>query len=403
MRFGGLAVLFLLISASPAAAQSTEGSGTSWLPEETPMRMIHHSVDGWMVMTHFNAFAQYLHDSGDRGSSQTGSINWLMVMAERSAGGGTFSARGMISAEPFTIGGCGYPDLLATGEVCDGESIHDRQHPHDLVMEAAVQYDHALGRGVRLQLYGGPAGEPALGPVAFMHRISGFANPLAPIAHHWLDSTHVSYGVATAGLYADKWKIEGSAFNGREPDEDRVGLDLAAMDSWSARVWLLPTRRWAMQISAGRLHEAEAGHDGSERIDVGRITASASYHRPTTSGLWANTIAWGRNHEAAGESTNAVLAETNLSPNDRHAIYGRIEWVEKPAHDLAVEGDGMFTVAKMQAGYTHFTRPWKKVVGGVGASMSVGVVPNSLESTYGGRFNPGFSVYLTLMPAAMRH
>lgn len=385
LRRVGPIIVALTMLASVASAQSTEGSGTSWLPDETPMRMIHASADGWMLMTHFNVFAQYLHDSGDRGSSQAGSINWLMLMAQRSGAGGSFTVRGMVSAEPLTIGGCGYPDLLATGEVCDGEAIHDRQHPHDLVMEVAVQYDRPLAKGVRLQLYGGPAGEPALGPVAFMHRISGFANPLAPIAHHWLDSTHVTYGVATAGFYAGKWKIEGSVFNGREPDEDRVGLDLAAMDSWSGRAWFLPASRWALQVSAGRLHDAD------------RITASASYHRPLANGLWASTVAWGQNRET-GESTNALLAETNLSPSDHHAIYGRIEWVEKSAHDLALEGDDIFDVVKMQTGYTRFTSPWKKVVAGIGASVTAGIVPSGLESTYGRRFNPGLSVYLNLMP-----
>jgi hypothetical protein len=368
------------------------------------MRMIHASADGWMLMTHFNVFAQYLQETGDRGSSQTGSINWLMMMAQRSVGGGSLTVRGMVSAEPFTIGGCGYPDLLATGEVCKGDAIHDRQHPHDLLMEAAVEYNRLLTNGLRLQLYGGPAGEPALGPVAFMHRTSGFANPLAPISHHWLDSTHVTYGVATAGVYASKWKIEASAFNGREPDDDRVGLDLAAMDSWSARVWFTPASRWAMQASTGRLNEAEAGHDGEPRIDVERITASVSYHRPAfTNGLWANTLAWGRNREVGGEATNALLGETNFSPNDRHALYGRFEWVEKSAHDLALAGDDIFAVAKLQAGYTRFTNPWKHIVGGVGAAASAGIVPRGLEATYGGRWNPGFAVYVTMTPASMRH
>jgi hypothetical protein len=386
-----------------AIPESREGSGTSWLPDESPMRAIHAETKGWTLMTHFNAFVQYLHESGDRGSSQGGSINWLMAMAERSIGAGSFRVRGMISVEPFTIGGCGYPDLLATGESCDSAAIHDRQHPHDLVMEAAVQYDRPLSHGVRLQVYGGPAGEPALGPVAFMHRVSAFANPIAPIAHHWLDSTHITYGVATAGVYSSKWKIEGSAFNGREPDADRVGFDFAAMDSWSTRFWFMPSSHWALQASGGRLHEAEAGHDGEEPIDVDRITASASYHRPISGGLWSTTIAWGRNQEAASDATNALLAETTLSPGDRHAVYGRLEWVEKTAHDLAVDGDAIYTVAKMQAGYTFFTSPWKKVAGGIGAAASVGVVPHGLERTYGGRFNPGVSVYLNLMPAAMRH
>jgi hypothetical protein len=172
-----------------------------------------------MFMGHGAAFLQYLHESGDRGSEQTGSINWLMGMARRSAGGGQVTLRAMVSFEPWTIGGCGYPNLLATGEVCEGETIHDRQHPHDLFMELAAQYKRPLGKGLRLELYGGPVGEPALGPVAFMHRVSGLPNPIAPMTHHWFDSTHITFGVVTAGLYAPRWKVEGSVFNGREPDE----------------------------------------------------------------------------------------------------------------------------------------------------------------------------------------
>ena len=229
--------------------QSRDGSGTSWLPDETPMYAVHGTAYGWMLMGHGNAFLQYLRESGARGSGQTGSINWLMGMAHRPIGGGCLMLRGMVSLEPWTIAGCGYPDLLATGEFCDGGAIHDRQHPHDVFMELAAQYEHPLGKGIRLQLYGGPVGEPALGPVAFMHRVSGLANALAPITHHWFDSTHITCGVVTAGLYGTRWKVEGSAFNGREPDEERTDFDLGRMDSGSGRVWFLPSPRWALQLS----------------------------------------------------------------------------------------------------------------------------------------------------------
>jgi hypothetical protein len=52
-------------------------------------------------------------------------------------------------------------------------------------------------------------------------------NPLAPISHHWLDSTHITFGLVTAGVYANRGKAEASVFNGREPDEKR-GLRLAS-------------------------------------------------------------------------------------------------------------------------------------------------------------------------------
>jgi hypothetical protein len=307
--------------------------------------------------------------------------------------------RGMVSLEPWTIGGCGYPDLLATGELCRGGTIHDRQHPHDLVMELAAEYDRPLGRGLRLQLYGGPAGEPALGPVAFMHRISGLPNPLAPITHHWFDATHITFGVATAGVYTARWKGEASVFNGREPDEDRAGVDLAAMDSWSGRVWFLPSAHWALQLSGGHLADAEAGHDGGPRVSVDRVTASATYHRATLEDTtWASTVGWGRNEEN-GEATNAIMFETSITMRDRDAVYGRAEWAQKSGHDLDVPLHDRFGVAKVQGGYTRYLRPWHGLAPGFGAAASLGIVPRSLEAFYGSRFNPGVAAYFTVRPA----
>lgn len=379
---------------------SRDGSGTSWLPDESPMYAIHSQARGWRLMGHGNLFLEYLHDTGDRGSDQTGSINWVMGMAQRPAGGGRLTLRGMMSLEPWTIGGCGYPDLLATGEFCDGEAIHDRQHPHDLFMELVAQYDRPLGKGVRLQVYGGPVGEPALGPVAFMHRVSGLPNLLAPITHHWFDSTHITYGVVTGGMYGRRWKVEGSAFNGREPDENRTDFDVAAMDSWSGRVWYLPTSRWSLQFSGGRLNEAEPGHDGEPPVDIERLTASATYHRTTPGNvIWASTIGWGRNAESGGDATNALLFESSATVRNRDVWYGRFEWAEKSGHDLAVPEHGIFDVTKLQGGYTRYLTSWKGLTPGVGGAVSLSIVPDSLQPAYGSRVNPGFGVYITLRPA----
>ena len=202
-------------------SMARQGSGTAWQPDTTPMYALQADKAGWMLMAHENVFLQFLHDSGERGQDQFGSINWFMGMADRKVGAGRVRLRGMFSLEPWTIGGCGYPDLLATGERCNGQKIHDRQHPHDLLMELAAQYDAPIRGSMRWQVYGGPAGEPALGPVAYPHRLSAMPNPLAPISHHWLDATHITFGVVTAGVYANRWKAEASVFNGREPDENR--------------------------------------------------------------------------------------------------------------------------------------------------------------------------------------
>jgi hypothetical protein len=384
---------------------SREASGTAWLPNESPMYGIHRPIGAWHVMGHGAAFAQFLYDGGDRGEDQFGSINWLMGMAYRNVAGGRLGLRGMLSFEPWTVRECGYPDLLATGERCDGEPIHDRQHQHDLFMELAAQYDRALAGSLRWQIYGGPVAEPALGPVAYPHRTSAMPNLLAPIAHHWLDATHITFGVVTAGVYSDRWKAEASVFNGREPDEERTDFDLAPLDSVSGRLWFLPTPHLALQVSAGRLAEAEPADHAGPRIDVTRVTASATYHRAVgDSGIWGTTGAWGRNAEG-DHATNASLIETNLTLADRDMWFGRFEVVGKTAHDLDlhdVDGAETFTVAKFQGGYTRHLAAWKGLKPGVGVSASAGFVPRSLETVYGSRVNAGIGVFITVHPAVMR-
>ena len=341
-----------------------DASGTSWQPDVTPMNAFHRDIGAWSVMGHANVFGQFLYESGEvhRTSHQAGSINWFMGMLRRPIGKSRVGLRAMGSLELWTISGCGYPDLLATGEVCDGDTIHDLQHPHDLFMELAADYERPLGGNVRFQAYAGLAGEPALGPVAFPHRASAFGNPIAPISHHWLDATHIVFGVVTAGVVGPRWKAEASAFNGREPDEQRANLDLAALDSTAVRVSLLPTDRWALQVSAGHLREAEAGLGQQGPQDVDRVTASAAYHRPLRDkGFWASTLAYGVNREGnvlptgvLRQTTHAVLIESAVaSSSGLHHWFGRLDIVGKPGHDLHVheEEDAVFTVAKLQVGY----------------------------------------------------
>lgn len=381
-----------------------EGSGTSWLPEAFPMYAVHGRYGEWELMGHGNAFLQYLDEGSDRGDDQFGSINWVMGMASRPWGEGRLMLRGMMSLEPFTINGCGYPNLLASGEVCDGQAIVDRQHPHDLFMELAAQYGLPLTSTLSLQLYGGLAGEPALGPVAFPHRVSATPNPVAPLSHHWLDATHITYGVFTGGVYGRQWKMEGSVFNGREPDDERYDFDFGQFDSFSGRLWYLPTDQIALQISAGHLAEAEADAEGGPRVDVDRVTASATYHRPFRGGssIWASTIAWGRNAEEA-QSTNFVLAETNVTFDEQDAWYGRLEIGGKSAHDLDIHDvDDVFTVSKLQAGYTRYFETWQGLKPGVGGTLSMSLVPSALDAVYGSRASFGFGLYVTLRPATMQ-
>ena len=385
--------------AQETGTMARDGSGTSWLPEASPMYAFHANRGAWQLMAHENLFVQYLHESGMRGSDQAGSINWFMGMAQRPLGKGRLRLTGMVSLEPFTIPGCGYPDLLASGERCGGEAIHDRQHPHDLFMELSARYDAPLGRGLRWEIYGGPAAEPALGPVAFPHRVSAMPNPIAPLSHHWLDATHVLFGVVTGGVYGPKWKGEASLFNGREPDEHRTGFDFGPLDSVSGRLTFLPVRAVSLQVSAGRLAEAEAGEPGEPGTTVTRTTASATVHTGVADGsIWATTMAWGRNAEE-GHATNAFLVETNLTRRDRDTWFGRFEVANKTSHDLALAPDDeVFTVTKLQGGYTRYFQPRSGFVPGIGGALSFGIVPESLATAYGRRINTGLAVFVTLRP-----
>jgi YHS domain-containing protein len=380
-----------------------EASGTAWQPDVTPMYGFHRQTGAWEVMLHGNGFLQLLHEAapGDRGGTQAGSINWMMVMAARPLGAGRFGVHAMMSLEPLTIPGCGYPNLLASGERCDGDAIHDRQHPHDLFMELAGHFDRAVAGSTRWQVYAGLAGEPALGPPGFPHRLSAMPDPLSPIAHHWLDSTHITYGVLTTGVYGSGWKGEASIFNGREPDDRRYDLDLAALDSFSGRFWLVPTPSLALQVSAGHLKEAEVGHGGVPRLDVDRVTASATYHRRFGGGhLWATTLAWGANREE-DVTSHGLTAESSATFSNRHTWFGRVELNGKTADDLDLhQPTGVFTVGKIQGGYTRYLDSRYGLTPGIGGSLSAAFVPDVLQPRYGGRVGFGLGLFFTVRPVA---
>ncbi len=384
--------------------QAREGSGTSWLPDSSPMYALHSQAGGWSLMLHGDAFLQYIDEGSERGEAQFGSVNWLMGMARRPLGGGELALRAMVSAEPFTVGECGFPQLLQSGESCRGEPLHDRQHPHDLFMEIAAKYDRALTDRVGVEIYGGPVAEPALGPVAFPHRPSAMPHPSAPISHHWLDASHISFGSATAGLFGRQWKAEASVFNGREPDENRYDFDFAPLDSYSGRLSFLPTENWALQVSAGHLAEAEPGEHGAARVDVDRYTASVIHSRPLgESDVWASTLAWGRNVEE-GRGSDALLAESTVDlGND--VLFGRAEWVRKSGHDLVLPAElenGRFGVSQVMGGYMRQLPAVAGWVPGIGGRVSVSLAPAALDPVYGSRAPVGFAAWLNLRPAVMR-
>ncbi|MFN0149629.1 MAG: c-type cytochrome [bacterium] len=361
---------------------SREASGTAWQPDLASHAGVHITRGQWIMMVHGFATAVYDHQGGARGDDDVFSASMLMGMARRPLGKGTLGLRAMLSADPLTIGKEGYPLLLQTGETADGkEPLIDRQHPHDLFMELAASFSVASADRSAF-LYLGMPGEPALGPPAFMHRFSGAATPLAPISHHWLDSTHITYGVATLGFVAGPAKLEGSLFTGREPDENRAGWDSPEMDSHALRASYNPTNRWSLQTSFGRLESPEQLH-AEQNTD--RTTASIMYNSPRASGETQITAAWGRNRNRPGQTTDMFLVEATTSLGARSTFFARAEHGEK--NELFEDGDPraerIFNVSQFSGGYLHEILTGSRLSLGLGGSAGVSFVPDELKSVYG--------------------
>jgi hypothetical protein len=377
------------------------GSGTSWLPDSSPMHATHKMWGDWTAMIHGVAFAQYDNQGSKRGDSQFGIIDWEMLMLMRRVGTGMLHLHGMASLEPATIGAKGYPLLLQTGESYKGEPLHDRQHPHDFVMELAALFQQPIASNLALELYGGLAGEPALGPVAFMHRPSAQNDPLSPLGHHWQDATHISYGVLTAGVYSRLWKLEGSWFNGREPDENRWNLDLRGLDSYSGRLTVNPTGRVSLSGWYGYLASPEMLHPDES---THRYGASVLYGgRGIGRGAWESTLLWGAN--AHGDRVeHSALVESNLEIGLKNAVFARAEYVRKSAADLVlpnVDPERQFDVRSLVAGYVREVASIPGGTIGIGGRASVNFVPAALEPFYGTRHPAGFDVYVRVRPKRM--
>ena len=364
-------------------ARNREASGTSWVPDAAPHEGAHAMRGAWSLMAHGFAMAVADKQGGPRGDEKIFGASMLMGMATRRVGPGRLGLRSMLSLDPATIGKEGYPLLLQTGETADGEThLIDRQHPHDLFMELAAAFSVSSGSRSAF-VYGGLPGEPALGPPVFMHRPSGIDLPSAPISHHWLDSSHITFGVVTAGVISGSWKLEGSLFKGREPDQDRYNIESPKLDSHSLRLSWNPTPNWALQASRGRLTSPE---QLSPEIDVDRTTASAVFSRAGRRSRLDAALAWGRNESRPGESTlDAYLLEGAYVARERHHVLARGEIAEKD--ELFDEGhpfDGrVFTVGKAEIGYLYDFVRAPRVALGIGATGSLHFVPDAIGGEYG--------------------
>jgi hypothetical protein len=371
-----------------------EGSGTSWQPASVTGHEWMWMHGGWDFMAHGVIFIDYNQQGGSRGAGKAESVNWGMLMEQHRLGSGTILFRQMFSAESLTSPHPGFPELFQTGETYHGEPLVDHQHPHNVFAELSAYYTLPITEKISWELYGGPSAEPALGPVTYIHRASGAELPLAPLSHHLQDSTHTSFGVVTTGFVIDRVKLEASAFNGREPNEQRWSIQLAALDSWSGRAFIAPTRDWAAQYSIGRLEHPEAVEPGSQW----RQTASVEYNRPLHEGSWATSLIWGRVHKiATGVNLNSYLLESTVNFRQRNYAFTRLELVDKDelfpeAPVISTYRIGAYTFGGVRDLIQN--KAWQF---GLGADVTVYSKPAALDEAYGNR-PVSFQIFVRFRP-----
>jgi hypothetical protein len=388
-----------------ADPMSRESSGTAWVPDSTPMYGYMKMFGDDMLMLHGGIFPRYTNVSTRRGDDRIDAPNWIMAMYSHPFSESTqIGGRLMMSLDPLTEGGRGYPLLFQSGESWHDKALHDRQHPHDLFDELSISLSQKLPVDLSAYLYFGYPGEPALGPPAFMHRLSAMDDPDAPIGHHWQDSTHITFGVATAGLQWRNVKIEGSIFTGREPDENRYDFDQPRFDSYSGRISWNPIQNLALQVSHGYIKSPEAIEPD---VKQHRTTASAIYNLPLGHDTnWSNSFVWGQNNNTGEGKTQSFLLESDYQ-RGRDTVYARWERVEKSGHELALQDVDLakvFAVNAATLGYVRDLSHGNGIDVGLGGQFTLNFWPSGLDRYYGtDGVGYGFQVFLRIRPSLHSH
>lgn len=389
---------------SAALAAAFCGNAAAQTPDHTQhqhMQRTAPEATTWTLMQDAVVFGIFNHQGGPRGGDEFKVPNWWMGMATRKAGRSQLTLTGMLSLDPVTVGKRGYGEIFQVGEVVDGRPLVDRQHPHDLFMQLAAVWRLELPEATGLTFAGGPVGEPALGPVAFMHRASAAENPFAPLSHHTFDSTHIAFGVVTAAIDRGPFVLEGSVFNAREPDENRWNFDFGPLDSVSARLWYKPAPGWELQVSTGHLRDPEELEPGN----IQRTTVSAAWTKQNGSNMTAVTGGYGVNDSDHG-TRHAFFAEATTR-RGANAGYGRFELVQvetgallrelTSGHGAALDRKDL--VGAFTAGAVRDLVTWRGFEGALGAAATLYAVPEALKHTHGSH-PVSFQIFFRLRPPA---
>ena len=386
---------------------SRNSSGTAWQPDATSMYGYMKMGEKWNFMLHGSIFLRYnykdITNKGMRSDSLTDRLdapNWIMLMANRKVKKrGLFAFSLMLSADELVMGGNGYPLLFQSGETFNNKQLVDRQHPHDFFSGLSAAYTQMINKDIDLTAYFGYPGEPAIGPPAFMHRISAINNPDAPLGHHWQDATHITFGVVTLGIRYKTIKFEFSNFTGREPDENRYDFDKPRFNSWAYRFSANPNDNFALQFSQAFIKSPEA-LEPEENIT--RTTASVLHSivlgektHLTSAAIWGINQAWEHKPE------HSALLESNLQKN-KTAVYGRFEMVQKNAHELKINQlpDELFHINMLTVGASYNFLHVANTNFRVGVQGSAFLTSSKLYPWYG-KMPLSAEIYIRVLPINM--
>jgi hypothetical protein len=366
-RRAAIAVTLLLVFALDASAQHQHDSAAS----------------SWQWSAEATVFAGYNYQYRKfTDFDEVESQNWLMAALSKTFGtSSNLRIDAMVSLEPFTLRDIGSPQVFQTGETFKGGPIIDYQHPHDLIMNLGAEYSRSIGN-TTLLLQGYVVGPAPIGPPVFMHRPSAGDNPQAPLSHHHLDASHITPGVIAVGIERSGFKFEAGAFHGQEPDEDRLDLDTAALDSYSARLsWA--DGPWSIQLSGADLKTPER----KSPYDATRVTASVSYFKGDADRSMAWMAAFGQNREVFGKLEAYLVEGTRRF--SRNVFYGRAESVAKDILDAGFHPIGVAhthrqsQVSALTVGYIRdvVSQTWGTF--GIGGDVTGYIVPENLNEPYG--------------------
>lgn len=213
-----------------------------------------------------------------------------------------------------------------------------------------------------------------------MHRLSIMDSPEAPISHHWLDSTHIVFGVVTAGLTYDRFKLEASRFHGREPDQHRWNIETGPLDSTAVRASWNPTDTLSLQASYAHQVDAEQLEPG---VNQNKWSASAIHtRRLADAGWWSTTLAWGR-RSSGDAQLDALVAESAVRLQEKWTIFARAEMTEN--NELVDDADHngpAYRVGKASLGAIRDFGIAPRVK--LGRLYALNFVSDALEPSYGG-------------------